>query len=120
MRVTSNTLSSALIDQLNRLSLRQIQLQNQAATGQRVQLPEDDPGAAWQVLDLQAEASSVAQFQKNITTEQDRASATYSAITALKTISDRVGEIATLAEFASHHRRRSRLAAPAQRRIFGD
>jgi flagellar hook-associated protein 3 FlgL len=98
MRVTSNTLSSALIDQLNRLSWRQIQLQNQAASGQRVQLPEDDPGAARQVLDLQAEASSVAQFQKNIATEQNRAGAAYSAIAALKTISDRVGEIATLAD----------------------
>ncbi len=98
MRVTANTFSASLIQQLNSLVQRQTQLQSQAATGQRVQAPEDDPGAARQVLDWQAETRSVAQYQTNVTAEQNRANATYSAINSLKTISDRIGEIATLAD----------------------
>jgi flagellar hook-associated protein 3 FlgL len=98
MRVTANTYPNTLISQLNSLSQRQNQLQTQAATGQRVQNLQDDPSAARHVLDLQAEASSVTQYQSNVAAQQDTANATYSAIKSLKTISDRVSEIATLAD----------------------
>lgn len=98
MRVATMTFPNALVAQLNRLASRQSQLQTRLATGQRVQLPEDDASAAQQVLDLQAEAGSVAQHQTNLGSEQDRANAVYSALNSLKTISDRAGEIATLAD----------------------
>ena len=45
MRVSANTFSDTLITQLGNLSGRQQRLQSQAATGQRVRLPEDDPVA---------------------------------------------------------------------------
>ena len=61
MRVTANTFPNSLLQQLNSLNQRQNKLQNQAATGQRVQLPEDDPVAMRRVLDLQAEGKSVGQ-----------------------------------------------------------
>ncbi|HYG36190.1 MAG TPA: flagellin [Clostridia bacterium] len=95
MRVTANTYTNSLMDQLNNLSLRQNRLQIQAATGQRVQSPEDDPSAIRRALDLQNEAQMVAQYQKNIATEQNRAEAVYGALKSLKTISDRANEIAT-------------------------
>jgi flagellar hook-associated protein 3 FlgL len=98
MRVTTNNYSNALINQLNTLAQRQSRLQSQAASGQRVQSLSDDPGAARRVLDLQAEASSVAQFQQNIASLQDTANASYAAIKSLKTVSDRAGEIATSAD----------------------
>jgi flagellar hook-associated protein 3 FlgL len=98
MRVTANTYSNFLIQQLNRLGTRQGQLQIQATTGQRVQQPEDDPLATRLVLNLKAEGRSVAQYQRNVATEKDRATANYSTMKALKSISDRVGEIATLAD----------------------
>ena len=66
MRVTSNTFSNRLLDQLGDLATRQAKLQAQAATGQRVQLPEDDPVAMRRVLELQAEASSLNQYSDNI------------------------------------------------------
>ena len=44
MRVTANTFPNSLLNQLSSLATRQNRLQNQAATGQRVQFPEDDPG----------------------------------------------------------------------------
>jgi flagellar hook-associated protein 3 FlgL len=98
MRIATNTYTNSLIDQLNSLALRQSQLQNQVATGKRVQNPADDPAAMRRVLDLQAEAGSVTQFQSNIASEQDRATAVYSALKSLKTVSDRASEIATSAD----------------------
>ena len=61
MRVTAHTLSDGLANQLNVLSNRQNRLQNQAVTGQRVQLPEDDPRATRRILDLQNESRSLQQ-----------------------------------------------------------
>jgi len=98
MRVTANSYSNSLIQQLNSLALRQSQLQTQAATGQRLRLPEDDPSAMRRVLDLQSESASVLQFQDNISRQTEIANATYGGIKSLKTISDRAGEIATLAD----------------------
>ena len=98
MRVTANTFSDSLIDQLNALSTRQQRLQNQATTGQRIQLPEDDPAAMERVLNLQTEGKAVAQFKSNIAHLTDMAQASYGVMTGLKKISDRAGELATLAD----------------------
>ncbi len=98
MRVTTNSFSTSLIDQLNTLSARQNRLQTEAATGQRLIAPEDDPAAMRRVLDLQSEGRGVAQFQKNISFLTEKAGASYEVMRGLKKISDRVGEIATLAD----------------------
>src|SRR5438132_9730203 len=98
MRVTANTFPNSLVDQLNQLALRQNRLQNQAATGQRVQLPEDDPAAMRRVLSLQSESKALDQYQSNITSLQDRATASYAVVKGLQTISDRVGEITVQAD----------------------
>jgi flagellar hook-associated protein 3 FlgL len=98
MRVTANTFPNSLVDELGKLATRQNRLQNQAASGQRIQLPEDDPAAVRQVLDLQAEARSLGQYQKNISQMHDLADASYGQIKAIKTICDRAREIATLAD----------------------
>jgi flagellar hook-associated protein 3 FlgL len=94
MRVTSNTFPDRLLSQLGDLAARQSKLQTQAATGQRVQLPEDDPTAMRQVLEMQAEASSLNQFSVNIDNLKESTTAAYSAMRSLKTINDRAGEIA--------------------------
>lgn len=98
MRVTSNTFPNSLIDQLGQLALRQNRLQNQAATGQRIQFPEDDPTSMRRILDLQAEARSLDQYTSSIARLQESATASYNVIKGLKRISDRAGEIATLAD----------------------
>jgi flagellar hook-associated protein 3 FlgL len=97
MRVTGNSFTDSLVTQLNLLNARQYRLQNQASTGQRIQAPEDDPAAMGQALQLQAESSNVDQYSQNIATLQTRSTATYSVLAQLKTISDRIGEITTLA-----------------------
>jgi flagellar hook-associated protein 3 FlgL len=98
MRVTANTFPNTLVNQLSQLAVRQNRLQSQAATGQRVRLPEDDPTAMRRVLDLEGETSSLSQYQRNISTLKEYATASYNAMSALKKISDRAGEIATLAD----------------------
>ena len=66
IRVASNMISDTLLNDLTRLNSRQQQLQAEAASGLRVQNPGDDPTAMRRVLDLQAEASAITQYQKNI------------------------------------------------------
>jgi flagellar hook-associated protein 3 FlgL len=98
MRVTSNSFTNDLVTQLSTLASQQASLQAQAATGQRITLPEDDPAAVGEVLNMQTEASAVAQYQTNIQTQQQVAQSSFQAMQSLKTISDRANEIATLAD----------------------
>ena len=98
MRVTANTFTDGLTSQLNQLALRQNRYQLQAATGQRVTLPEDDPVAIRRVLSLQAEGKTSAQHQDNIARQQELASASFNAIKGIKTVSNRAREIAIAAD----------------------
>src|SRR5882762_9960757 len=98
MRVTGNSFTNSLVDQLNLLASRQYRLQNQASSGQRIQAPEDDPAAMQQVLNLRSDQQTQQQYSHNIAALKDRANASFSAIQAVHKISTRVGEIATLAD----------------------
>ncbi len=109
MRVTANTFPNSLLNQLGSLSQRQNKLQQQAATGQKVALPEDDPVAMRRVLDMQSENTSNAQYQRNIARHQEVASAGFGAIKSLKSISDRAREIAISAD---------KLKSPAELKIY--
>lgn len=97
MRVTFNSFPDNLVTQLGSLATRQVQLQTQASSGQRIQSADEDPTAMRRVLDLQADAQKLGQYQLNITSQQELATANYNALKALKTISDKAGEIATQA-----------------------
>jgi flagellar hook-associated protein 3 FlgL len=98
MRVTANTFSNSLVDQLNRLAIRQNQLQQQAASGQRFSRPDEDPVAMRRVLEMQSEASSLTQYQRNIQRHQELATSSFTAIQGLNRIVDRAAEIATLSD----------------------
>src|SRR5438552_2852391 len=98
MRITGNSYQEAMLNQMNLLTARQYKLQSQAATGQRIQAPEDDPGGLAQTLNLQAQNSNVQQYAQNISTLQTRATAVYNSLDTLKKISNRVGEIAISAD----------------------
>lgn len=110
MRVTANTFPADLIRHLGSLAGQQTRLHTQASTGQRIALPEDDPGGVGRAVALQSEAGAVAQYQRNIEHQQQTAQATFSLVQALKKISDRAGEIATLADG---------LKSPEQLRAYG-
>jgi flagellar hook-associated protein 3 FlgL len=80
------------------LSQRQNRLQNQAATGQRIQFPEDDPTAMRRILDLQTESVNISQYRSNIQRLQEYSQVGYGVVRSLKNLVDRAGEIATLAD----------------------
>jgi flagellar hook-associated protein 3 FlgL len=98
MRVTANTFPNTLASQLAELTSRQARLQAQAASGQRITTPSDDPTAMRRVLDLQNEARSSSQYQENIARLQENTQATFEVLRNLKSVSDRAGEIAILAD----------------------
>lgn len=109
MRVTSNSFPNTLLSQLGTLASRQARLQQQAATGQRIHNPEDDPRAMRQVLDMQAEARSLDQYGRNIMRLKETASATFTAMRSLKTVNERASEIAVLND---------ELRSPQERAIY--
>jgi flagellar hook-associated protein 3 FlgL len=94
-RVTSNTFPNSLNEQLGRLSLRQTLLNQEAATGQRIKNPEDDPAAVHRVMDLQRDAKALGQYQRNISQLKDQATVSYSAVNSLKSLLTRAQELAT-------------------------
>jgi flagellar hook-associated protein 3 FlgL len=95
MRVTGNSFINGFLNQLNFLTAQQSRLQNEVSTGNRINAPEDDPAAMQSTLALTDEKSSLTQYGKNISALQDRATNIFSTLNSIKTISDRVGEIAT-------------------------
>ena len=98
MRVTGNYFTNGFINRLNTLSANQQRLQNQVSTGQRISAPEDDPASVQRTLGLQAEQRQVLQYSTNIASLQDRATASFNVLKSVKSVSDRAGEIATLAD----------------------
>lgn len=96
MRLSSATTSDAVLAQLQRLSSRQAELQNQVATGQRIFQPGDDPAAAGRVIADQLELRSLAQYSRNATSALEYSKTSYAGLDQLKKLSDRAGELAVL------------------------
>ncbi len=67
MRVSTTSFTSSFLNQITQLESQQSKLQNEATTGLKVSLPEDNPAVMNQVLNLQTEASANTQYQSNIT-----------------------------------------------------
>src|SRR5580698_4722582 len=101
LRVASSTITNSLINQVNQIEVNQAQLENEVTTGLAVQNPSDNPSAMRSVLDLEAESSSVTQYQSNISQLQQQATTASSAMQSLQTIAQNAGEIATQADGTS-------------------
>jgi flagellar hook-associated protein 3 FlgL len=97
MRVTSNSFPNRLLEQLTRLTNRTNEYQAQAATGQRITRPEDDPAAMRRVLDMQAETAKLTQYNDNIDRHQELAAASFSAMGQVQNVVNKAGEIAVSA-----------------------
>jgi len=88
---------------MSKLAERQLRLQQQIATGQRITTSSDDPKAMRRVLDLRNERSQLTQYQDNISTLRENANVVYSTVNAMKRLSDRASEIATMADSSKGH-----------------
>jgi len=96
MRLASNTVSDAMIRQIQQLMGDQAKLQLQVSSGRRITQPEDDPAAVGRVLNLQSEQHQLAQYSNNASRALSLSQSSYSGLQGLKRVSDRVGELATL------------------------
>jgi len=96
MRISSNTVSDSIVRQIQQLSSQQAKLQNQVSTGQRISLPEDDPAAVGRVLNLESERRQLTQYGTNTAIALSLSQASSSGLQAIKKISDRAGQLATL------------------------
>jgi flagellar hook-associated protein 3 FlgL len=101
MRIAGTSFTDSMVSQLNLLSAREYQLQNQATTGQSISAPADDPAGIAQALDLQAQNSAVTQYAQNISTLQTNATIAGNALTSLQTITNQASEIAIQADGTS-------------------
>lgn len=96
MRVATNTVSEAMLRQIQQLTTDQAKLQQQVASGRRITNPEDDPAAVGRVLTLQSEQRQLAQYTNNASRALMLAQSSYAGLKGLKTVSDRANELATL------------------------
>jgi flagellar hook-associated protein 3 FlgL len=101
MRIAGTSFTDSMVSQLNLLSAREYQLQNQATTGQSISAPADDPAGIAQALDLQAQNSAVTQYAQNISTLQTNTTIAGNALTSLQTITNQASEIAIQADGTS-------------------
>lgn len=98
MRVTNSTFPNTLMYQLQRLTGRINQLQEQTATGQRVVNPSDDPAAAVRVLNTKTEQARIHQFHRNATRADDIVSASTEQLRNVLGLTERANEIITLSD----------------------
>lgn len=97
MRVTNNTYPETLLSHLQRINGQMNTLQEQVATGQRITRVSEDSAASNRILDMQEEKGKIAQFSKNAARAQNINNTTISQLQNFINISDRVNEIAVLA-----------------------
>jgi len=82
--------------QLQKLFARQTTLQGQIASGQRVTQLSDDPSAASRILGLESQKQEIQQFSRNQSRALTLSQSVFGSLGALKTISDRAGELGVL------------------------
>ena len=97
MRVTSSTFPDSLLRHLQRTTNEMNRLSEQSATGQRISNLSDDSAAANRILDMQEEKGKIAQFNRNASRAENINNTTIAQLNNFIDISDRVSEIATLA-----------------------
>lgn len=98
MRVTNNTFPDSLLNHLQRITKDMNKLNEQVATGQRISKVSDDSASANRILDMQEEKGKITQYSKNAARAQNINNTTISQLQNFIQISDRVGEVATLAD----------------------
>ncbi|MBK1878461.1 flagellar hook-associated protein FlgL [Pelagicoccus mobilis] len=98
MRVTTNTFPDNLLSHLQRVTKDMNKLNEQVATGQRISKVSEDSASANRILDMQEEKKRITQFSKNAARAENINNTTISQLQNFIQISDRISELATLAD----------------------
>ena len=95
MRIATATAYNNMVSQIQAMGTDEANLQNEVSTGQSVTQPEDDPAAMNSILNLVSQDRALTQYGNNAATALDISEASYSGLSQIKNIADRVGELAT-------------------------
>lgn len=97
MRIATSTFHERALAALMARQDELSRTQNQLATGQRVQRPADDPGAAVHIQELERALSESGQYARNATAAKSRLSLEEQALSDADTLLQRVRELAVQA-----------------------
>jgi flagellar hook-associated protein 3 FlgL len=95
MRISTSSLSTSLINEIQSLGTQQSTLQQQLATGLSVTNPSDAPATVGNVLNQTSEMQSLQQYSANNGTATAIAQQGYSSLTSLNSIATSASELAT-------------------------
>ncbi len=93
IRVTDLMKNNSLIRNVNRHQYEMDKVQNQLATGKRIQSPSDDPSGAAAQMFFQTRVTELDQFENNITTAQSRLNHTDGELANVTDIMQRIREL---------------------------
>ncbi len=96
MRLSTANTADRILDQLQRLSGQQAELQHRVATGQRIFQAGDDPAAVGRLVNAKVEQRAIMQFQRNASAALEYSKTSYDGLEQIKSLSDRAGELAVL------------------------
>ena len=94
MRVTQNTVSNMLQQNLQLMMQTQATLEQESSTGYKVNAPGDDPVAAQQILHLNSLNAASVQYSRNITSATATLSMSDSAMSSMNTALTSLKEVA--------------------------
>lgn len=95
MRISTNSIASSLISEIQAASTQQARLQQQLSSGLSVTNPSDAPATVGNVIGQTSEMSALQQYTVNTTTATGIAQQSYSSLTSLNSVVTSATELAT-------------------------
>ena len=95
MRISTDSFSNSLMQQIQTLGAQQTKYQQELSTGDRITNPSDDPAAMGQVLNMGAQLQALHQYSSNNTLATQITQESYSSMSNLQSISTSASELAT-------------------------
>jgi flagellar hook-associated protein 3 FlgL len=95
MRIATDSLSNALMAQIQTLGAQQTQYEQELSTGNKITNPSDDPAAMNQVLNMSTQMDALKQYSANNAVATQITQQSYSSLNNLQTISTSATELAT-------------------------
>src|SRR5215831_1506225 len=102
LRVTHNTMVAQSLRDIRNSTLGQLMLQEQIASGKRVNRPSDDPDVALRILPLHAEIRDLQQTLDNVGTARESLSISSGALQEGSTLMARARELVVQGANASY------------------
>jgi flagellar hook-associated protein 3 FlgL len=94
MRITNDIAYNNLLRDIERISERMQNTQNQISSGKKLNKPSDDPAAVSDVIRIQAEQGEIKQYQDNIGTAKSRLNFADATLQGVETMIERVRSLA--------------------------